>query len=188
MKKTIIGTFFIACIMCYSALSILPSIKNTEPATYASWSATYSSVEEMINNSDLIILGELVDSSTELRHDLVFTHEYIKVNSVLKGTILAGETIDVLKTGGTYGNISTPAINGVPLLSEILSDRIDSRNILLCLELTDPDPIYGQYYLIAGGYQGFGIVNENSGQVSTFSTEPTLLDTLSYENIYECCK
>lgn len=76
----------------------------------------FDSLDDMKADSDIIITGTVVRTETELRHDVVFTRCYVRIDKQEKGTLSAGTVIPVLQTGGTYGNITTPEIADAPLL------------------------------------------------------------------------
>ena len=54
-----------------------------------------------------------------------------------------------------------------------------NEEYFLCLNKTDFDEEFGQYYLISGGNQGYGLYNENSETVSVASaTERAVFSTI----------
>lgn len=107
--------------------------------TFVEWSDTYDSAEEMIEKSDVNIIGTVISQEVEQRHDLYFTHSYVEDE--------CGEIYDVLQTGAIIENTE---IN-IPYDSTILELNED---YFLCLNQTEYDDTYGQYYLIAGGNKG----------------------------------
>ena len=129
----------------------------------ASWSDHYRTVEDMVAQSDLCIIGVVVSSGTELRNGMVFTRNHVEIQEVISGNLEAGETIDVLQTGGQYGSITTPPISDAPLMDQ-------DSSYALCLRQTKPHWKYGQYYLVMGGYQGMAALPASSNkQESTFN-------------------
>ena len=111
----------------------------------ALWIESYSDLQSMVQSSDSIIVGEVIDSKSFLRVDLVFTLQRIKITEVLKGEVKPGEIIDVLQTGGYIEeeDIKTPPFREDPLL-----ERNSVQILFLQHSVTDP------WWLIVGGYQG----------------------------------
>lgn len=136
-------------------------------AASASREEHFNPEDEMFEASDIVICGIVIESETELRHDMVFTRNYIKITDVNKGNIAVNTVIPVLQTGGTYLDYSAPALSDIPIL-EI------GKKYKMYLTLTEQSEIYGQYYLISGGYQGITEVLED-GLFVTLSDENTVL-------------
>lgn len=140
------------------AICVLTSCtKENVTTASASWHSHFDSVGEMVEDADLVITGVMVDSYTELRVDTVCTRNIIEVTEVYSGDVQVGDTIEVVQTGGVYGDITTPAFSEIPLL------ELDKEYALI-LRLSDPDEQYGQYYLIMGGYQGILEITDTSYQ------------------------
>lgn len=117
-------------------------------STSVSWSDKgYQSAEEMISGSDAAIIGEVTDSYTEVRNNIVFTRQVVKAITVNKGELKEGDCIEVLQTGGTDGGMETAPLSEVPFMEH-------GKEYALCLRFSQPSEKYGQYYLISGGYQG----------------------------------
>ena len=116
-------------------------------STSVSWSEGYQSAEEMISKSDAAIIGEVTDSYTEVRNNIVFTRQVVKAITVYKGEVKEGDSIEVLQTGGKDGGMETAPLAEVPFMER-------GKEYALCLRFSQPSEKYGQYYLIAGGYQG----------------------------------
>ena len=112
-------------------------------------------------------MGTVVGTETELRHDVVFTRCYVRIDKQEKGTLSAGTVIPVLQTGGTYGNITTPEIADAPLLK--VGDSYE-----LYLTATDGLEAYKNYYLISGGFQG--ALKIENGMKTVLSTENRLFE------------
>lgn len=126
----------------------------------ADWVSHYETIDALVENSDIIILGEKHGSYTEQRISMIFTKELIQIEEVYKGeeiiddeivdNEIIGEEIEILQTGGEMNNITTLPFAEAPLLEEDIE-------YLLFLDKTSEG-----YYLIMGGYQGVGtIVNGN---------------------------
>lgn len=182
---------FSGIILCCVSLTILNMSKiaqeKQKQITTASWSLVYESADMLINDADIIIRGELIEEIPELRNDMVFTYERIVVTEVYKGDVSAGEILDVLQTGGDYGSVSTPSIDEAPLFSEVISTAdIKETEFILCLKQTEYDDLYGSYYLICGGFQGVGIINEYADTeivVSLINLDDAVIDGFTLSEI-----
>lgn len=142
-------------------------INVSQESTSACWHDHYTSVNDMESASDLIAYGKVISTEPELRGDLVFTRNYVSITKLIKGKISIDDEICILQTGGTYGDIYTPAFEEAPLLE-------DGSEYKLYLKLTDQDDKYGQYYLISGGYQG--VLKNIDGNEIPVSSENTLFN------------
>ncbi len=125
----------------------------TETIMTASWSEHYNSQADMYKNSDIVVTGTVEYSYTELRYDLVFTHNIISINEVSKGNS-EFINIDVVQTGGAYGDLYTPSPSEISLLD-------GESEYALYLKYSG-DETFGDYYTILGGYQGVGIIENNT--------------------------
>lgn len=171
LKKSLLSTVLFAMLVCFctfSASANADSLEDTECATTeVSWVSCFDSLDDMKADSDIIITGTVVGTETELRHDVVFTRCYVRIDKQEKGTLSAGTVIPVLQTGGTYGNITTPEIADAPLLK--VGDSYE-----LYLTATDGLEAYKNYYLISGGFQG--ALKIENGIKTVLSTENRLFD------------
>ncbi len=171
LKKSLLSTVLFAMLVCFctfSASANADSLEDTECATTeVSWVSCFDSLDDMKADSDIIITGTVVRTETELRHDVVFTRCYVRIDKQEKGTLSAGTVIPVLQTGGTYGNITTPEIADAPLLK--VGDSYE-----LYLTATDGLEAYKNYYLISGGFQG--ALKIENGMKTVLSTENRLFD------------
>lgn len=171
LKKSLLSTALFAMLVCFctfSASANADSLEDTECATTeVSWVSCFDSLDDMKADSDIIITGTVVRTETELRHDVVFTRCYVRIDKQEKGTLSAGTVIPVLQTGGTYGNITTPEIADAPLLK--VGDSYE-----LYLTATDGLEAYKNYYLISGGFQG--ALKIENGMKTVLSTENRLFD------------
>lgn len=171
LKKSLLSTVLFAMLVCFctfSASANADSLEDTECATTeVSWVSCFDSLDDMKADSDIIITGTVVRTETELRHDVVFTRCYVRIDKQEKGTQSAGTVIPVLQTGGTYGNITTPEIADAPLLK--VGDSYE-----LYLTATDGLEAYKNYYLISGGFQG--ALKIENGMKTVLSTENRLFD------------
>ena len=171
LKKSLLSTVLFAMLVCFctfSASANADSLEDTECATTeVSWVSCFDSLDDMKADSDIIITGTVVRTETELRHDVVFTRCYVRIDKQEKGTLSAGTVIPVLQTGGTYGNITTPEIADAPLLK--VGDSYE-----LYLTAADGLEAYKNYYLISGGFQG--ALKIENGMKTVLSTENRLFD------------
>lgn len=171
LKKSLLSTVLFAMLVCFctfSASANADSLEDTGCATTeVSWVSCFDWLDDMKADSDIIITGTVVRTETELRHDVVFTRCYVRIDKKEKGTLSAGTVIPVLQTGGTYGNITTPEIADAPLLK--VGDSYE-----LYLTATDGLEAYKNYYLISGGFQG--ALKIENGMKTVLSTENRLFD------------
>ena len=171
LKKSLLSTALFAMLVCFctfSASANADSLEDTGCATTeVSWVSCFDSLDDMEADSDIIITGTVVRTETELRHDVVFTRCYVRIDKQEKGTLSTGTVIPVLQTGGTYGNITTPEIADAPLLK--VGDSYE-----LYLTATDGLEAYENYYLISGGFQG--ALKIENGMKTVLSTENRLFD------------
>ncbi len=171
LKKSLLSTALFAMLVCFctfSASANADSLEDTGCATTeVSWVSCFDWLDDMKADSDIIIMGTVVGTETELRHDVVFTRCYVRIDKQEKGTLSAGTVIPVLQTGGTYGNITTPEIADAPLLK--VGDSYE-----LYLTATDGLEAYKNYYLISGGFQG--ALKIENGMKTVLSTENRLFE------------
>ncbi|MDR1116639.1 MAG: matrixin family metalloprotease [Oscillospiraceae bacterium] len=111
----------------------------------ATWSEMYSSNDEMLSAADIVVIGEVVSQTLQQRHDLIFTLQNIEITEILEGST-DSSMVSVLQTGGNFNGIYTPPISEAPLLD--IGDTY-----VLALSYVESD-VYGEYYIIMGGYQG----------------------------------
>ena len=134
-------------------LSLLGNKERKEPSNVclscASWEKQFNSRDELYQASDLVIKGKVLSQEPELRCDLVFSRSYVKVECVYKTSSknVINDAVEIVQTGGTLNDYTTVPIHGAPLLES-------GNEYLLFLQLSEPDQVFGQYYLISGGTQG----------------------------------
>ena len=150
--------------------NVRPLINPTKQFSQVSWNSHYDNIGELYTNSDLVAECVFLSSNPENRFDLVFTHEYYKVVSVSKGSIAKGSIIDVLKTGGSIDGLSTPVPTEQPLYEDLQLEA-NSLSVILFLKESEYDTLYGQYYLISGGYQGFLLKDTSHDNLTYYSTD-----------------
>jgi hypothetical protein len=137
----------------------------------AVWAHQYDDVKTLIENSDLIISGKVVESVPELRYDMVFTKQYISVDSCKKGSVAKGEIIEVSQTGGEIGTKKTEPFDVAPLFK-------NGEEYMLFLHKAPEG-----YYLEMGGYQGTGKIS--NGKISYKFEEDKINKQLKGRNIKE---
>lgn len=104
--------------------------------------------EELIEASEVVLIGQVVSQRPEIRHDLVFTYSSVRVNQIVTGSLAEpAAMIDVLQTGGSANGMYTPALADEPLMHI-------GEAYLLCLTYAPEDGQYQAYYLPTGGGQG----------------------------------
>lgn len=144
LKLVLLLAVLAAAISTVSLMIFLPNEDSVH--VELSWSEKFDNINEMLEGSDLVIKGMVVEGNPEIRQGVPFTRQKIQVEDILKGVVKKDEIIEVLQTGGEYEG-SFMMVDALPLLSK-------GDSYFLCLKQTDPDQRYGQYYLIAGGFQG----------------------------------
>ena len=138
---------------------------------HASWSDHYFSLEEIIEKADAVLIGKVTGSEKEQRVDMIFTLQRIEPVTVYQGELKSGEFIRVLQTGGELNGISTPAFEEAPLLK---NDEI----CLFFLRYTEEG-----HYLVMGGYQGLGRIENDKVKFSI--EEDEIAKALSGRNLNE---
>ena len=122
--------------------------------TMVLWEDTYDSLVEAMSASDITIVGTVTSQSVEVRDEVYFTHSYVEAPD--------GEIYDVLQTGAMIGGNEVGVPYDAPLL-EI------GKEYFLSIYQTDYDELYGQYYLISGGSQGYGEFDSETMSVAAVS-------------------
>ena len=156
----IIGVIVLIAVTLCTGVS--PQEQQSQPETsdsfsHALWSDSYNDFNELMENADLIITGSVISQTAQQRNDLVFTLQNIIVTSVIEGNVSA-KRISVLQTGGSINSLFTPPIEEAPLLDV-------SSSYVLALRFVHSS-VYGDYYLIMGGYQGVSKISNNSKSIN----------------------
>ena len=136
-----------------------PAPKPT-PAVTVDWVKGFDTAEEMVEQSGVAIVAQLVSAEVQRRNGLPFTMNTVEVLEVRKGDLQVGDRIPVLQTGAAGTEQPAPAEQ--PLLAP-------DTQYALCLELTEPHETYGQYYKIAGGYQGQATYTDTADFAANFA-------------------
>lgn len=152
-----------------------------EIATFVTWSETYDSLNQIMNSSDICLIGTVIDQSIEERSGVYFTHSYVETEDE--------QIYDVMQTGAVVNGKDSNIPFDAPLM-EIGEDYF------LCLNEANYVSKFGQYYLIAGGNQGCGEYNESSNSVDsvnigdralfssfTFASTNTDVNNITYDSV-----
>lgn len=130
-------------------VSINKTADELPKQSFADWKNNFHSEDEIIKAADLIIMGNVINSYTEKRKSIVITKYVIKANKIFKGDIDQKQEIELLQTGGQIEDLITYPIEGSPTINK-------NQSYLFLLERTNEG-----HYLILGGYQGIGKINNN---------------------------
>lgn len=153
-KRFILLSLGLVLIFAVLLINNSPKKVITNPGN-ADWTDYYEDEKALVNGSELICVGTVTKSKSELRNDLVFTQYSIKIDEIQKNgegiNKLKGNhpTIKVLLTGGEYQNFKTNPFEECPLLEE-------GEQYLLFLKHSQEG-----HYLISGGYQGIATIENN---------------------------
>lgn len=120
------------------------STTNKDRGAEASWMNYYEDLESLAGASELIVVGEVIESVPEKRVNLIFTMQKIKIDRYIKGKAVDNDSIHVLQTGGELDGQTTRTFAGTPLFGK-------KQKYILFLEYTPEG-----HYLVMGGYQGVG--------------------------------
>ena len=132
------------------------SINNSDaPSSIALCTETFDSVDEIMNNTDANIISTVISQSIEDRCGIKFTHSYVQTD--------LGKIYDVLQTGAIVNGKPVNILNDTPLLEL-------NETYFLSLDQTEYHENYGQYYLIVGGNQGYGLYDSNDEIVMSLSS------------------
>lgn len=150
------GTLFLAVIVFLLVLFHLPDknsymdrVNKSNDTSLASMYIAAGTFDELIDLSDLIIEGRVIDYEPHIHDGLVYTKESVKVKKVIKGNVSQGDKITVVFTGGEWHGMTTAPIQDCPVM--------DMRgNYMLFLNTND-----GSNYMVVGGNNGFGLIKDN---------------------------
>lgn len=165
-----LGLSFLVClaVLVFSTSCSAPANDPNASAStaHADWTEHYESMEEMIDAADLILTGTVSASTPEQRVDLIFTQQTIQIDTCIKGEANAGDCVNVLQTGGTLGDITTTPFAECPLFST-------GDTMLLFLHKTNEG-----HYLVLGGYQGAGTIEDGIVQVEPGNLDDPVVQAL----------
>ena len=137
-----------------------PAAPKPTPVVTVSWLKGFDSAEAMVEQSGVAIVAQLVSAEVQRRNGMPFTMNTVEVLEVRKGDLQVGDRITVQQTGAAGTEQPAPAEQ--PLL-------VPDTQYALCLELTEPHETYGQYYKIAGGYQGQATYTDTADFAANFA-------------------
>src|SRR5665647_2020264 len=83
------------------------STTNKDRGTEASWMNYYENLESLVGASELIVVGEVIESVPEKRVNLIFTMQKIQIDRYIKGEAVDNDSIRVLQTGGELDGQTT---------------------------------------------------------------------------------
>lgn len=154
MKRSSVLLITIISILIISFVVYYNINQSTEIIPDADWASHYDNINDLIKNSGIIIKGKVIDSKPEQRVDLIFTMQEVKIEKVYYGEIKEGDTVSVLQTGGELNGKKTTPFREAPIWNK-------GDEYLLFLEHTDEG-----HYLVLGGYQGAGRIENNKVKFS----------------------
>jgi len=147
-RKTmiIIGSTLVL-LMC-SLLLLVESKHGQEVdrASQASREWVADTFDELMEESDVVLLGQVIGQTPHLRADMVFTYQNVRITEVLKGNVIGNQqVVKVLQTGGSFNGQTTAALLDDPLMTT-------GEHYLLFLTFSPPSDKYpAHYYLPSGG-------------------------------------
>lgn len=149
-KKTLIGiwTLIVVIVVVVSWAKFPENVRVKPDTSLVGWVDHYSSLEDMIEHSDLIIKGKMIKNNPKEVSGMIFSMEEMKISKVYKDNNKVGDSIIVQQTGGVLNGTSTQAFPEAPLMDK-------KREYILFLKNTKEG-----YFVVMGGYQGLGkIIN-----------------------------
>lgn len=120
-------------------------------------------IKDIINSSEIIVVGTVKSSNSYELSKAVFTNYTISVEKVLKksSNFSIGEQIDVRLTGGQ--------INGVNYVLEDTKYLNKNDTYMFMLEKTYPEDKNSNVYTPIGSYQGIISLDKASGKFKEFN-------------------
>ena len=136
------------------------SITHQEGAPHADWVKVHNNSTDLVNDSDIIFKGRVINTTPELRYDVVFSMQTIEITepyAISRDKIKLLDTLDkahptivLLQTGGTYGSITSTPFPEADLLEV-------GKEYLFFLQATPEG-----HYLPSGSFQGIAEVNDDT--------------------------
>jgi len=118
--------------------------------TPADWVTHYDTIEDMIDQSDFIVITKVASQTLEVRVDMVFTMSDLTITTMIKAPDGVSVTdLTLLQTGGKTADLTTYPIEDVLMLEK-------DKTYLLFLEMTDEGHV-----LLMGGYQGAATIDSS---------------------------
>ncbi len=156
---------------CYAYEDVNATVdmgQSFSTTTIVDWTETYDSLRDVVENSDICLVGSVSSQEIEMRGDLYFTHSYINTED--------GNTYDVLQTGAVVNGVEV----NVPYDAALMET---GDEYFLCLNEVN-EGSSDQYYLITGGNQGYGEYDANSDLVTEMNlTDRSVYQTFQLNNI-----
>ena len=116
---------------------------ETYPDFPGTLAVIYTDLGELAADADAIVRIAVEEVSTQPLDGFPRTHTFVTVQEVYKGTLEAGERVEVVEEGGGSGKV----LGGIPCLN-------DEQEYVLFLTA------YEDYYFICGAFQGRFILRE----------------------------
>lgn len=143
--------------------------EETYPEVPVELDKIYTDLEEIADDASLIVKVSVVDQTEELLDGYPQTHTTVEVLESYKGSVDAGDTVEIIEEGGKEGEV----MGGIPQLS-------DDNNYILFLTPRD-----GAYY-ICGAFQGRFI--EREGHMFQQATEDIKLESYAPVSVEDFIK
>ncbi|QGQ97653.1 hypothetical protein EHS13_23560 [Paenibacillus psychroresistens] len=151
---------FIILVCCLFLISLLSacgkSEKTPDVGGAVSLVKSYGTLDELVSNAVEIVEINVLNQETFTYKDIPFTISSVTVLSTLKGSVLKGDTIRIVETGGEYNPTdkegkalpkTTFKLNGIPVLEK------GEHDIIMLSKFIGPQ-IEGEAYTPLGVYQG----------------------------------
>lgn len=176
MKKILIVIPSII-ILCFIIISTLPNknaymdkLNKTQTGS-ATWAYGAKTIDELIDYSELIVKGKVIDYKPIQEDNVIGTFETVEVLEVIKGNVSVGDQVTVVITGGEIDGKVTNPIEDCPIM--------DMRTpYMLFLKKTDS----GNYAIVAGN-QGFGRIKNNTIEYTAHDNITKLLEEYNEETL-----
>lgn len=139
-------------ISCSNQLGYAEEV-NQNYSAHALWEITYDSMDEIIKNADLIIVGECIGYKPLAVEDIILTDVEINIKSIYKGSLSKDDNIVIRQLGGKIEDRVYNPVEDAPLLLN------ENQYLLFLKEVED-----GQYGFV-GGYQGVANVTDKTVSV-----------------------
>lgn len=141
---------------------------------------TYNSIEELINVAEIIIEGEVLETSSFEHNRSIYTKSLIKVTKSYNQNVMLGDNITFVEIGGitTKGEISKNTFGKVKVKKEDLDTPVEvvfnkmpvmkkkEKVLIFGVSPASNDLLPEKYFFPVGSYQGK--FNINQGIVKRF--------------------
>lgn len=162
VPKTLILAAFITIIIAsiFYTSNIFATSNKPEKSNKSAVSANIidmqNTIEDALNNGDIIVSGKIKSSYSYELYDVIFTNYVVHVNSkfINKKNIDIPNEIEIRATGGNLTSKSCPFLEDVQKLTE-------NDKYLFILKKVYPDQPNNNFYAILGGeFQGVFKLND----------------------------